>query len=187
MSETFFDTCVFWSCVTRCGCRTTSSTLFTVYGVLGEGEGERYRSVPWDEIFAILSCPRLAVPNSVLGKRRGLYRSVPLGWNICDLTIPVLGRPSPTVFWGKEGETSVLFPGMKHLRSYRPCFRSTVPYSVLGEGGGDERSVPRDEDGQCVCISWRMAQDEGPCRREFRLIYFVFKFKNSHFSNFSHM
>jgi hypothetical protein len=31
MSETFFDTCVNWSCVTRCGCRTTSSTLFTVY------------------------------------------------------------------------------------------------------------------------------------------------------------
>ncbi len=30
MSETLFDTCVFWSCVTRCGCRTTSSTLFTV-------------------------------------------------------------------------------------------------------------------------------------------------------------
>jgi hypothetical protein len=31
MSITLFDTCVFWSCVTRCGCRTTSSTLFTVY------------------------------------------------------------------------------------------------------------------------------------------------------------
>jgi hypothetical protein len=31
MSETFFDTCVNWSCVTRCRCRTTSSTLFTVY------------------------------------------------------------------------------------------------------------------------------------------------------------
>ncbi len=31
MSESFFDTCVNWSCVTRCGCRTTSSTLFTVY------------------------------------------------------------------------------------------------------------------------------------------------------------
>ncbi len=31
LSETFFDTCVNWSCVTRCGCRTTSSTLFTVY------------------------------------------------------------------------------------------------------------------------------------------------------------
>jgi hypothetical protein len=30
MSENFFDTCVNWSCVTRCGCRTTSSTLFTV-------------------------------------------------------------------------------------------------------------------------------------------------------------
>jgi hypothetical protein len=30
MSETFFDTCVFWSCLTRCGCRATSSTLFTV-------------------------------------------------------------------------------------------------------------------------------------------------------------
>jgi hypothetical protein len=30
MSETFFDTCVNWSCVTRCGRRTTSSTLFTV-------------------------------------------------------------------------------------------------------------------------------------------------------------
>ncbi len=30
MSKTFFATCVFWSCVTRCGCRTTSSTLFTV-------------------------------------------------------------------------------------------------------------------------------------------------------------
>ncbi len=30
MSETFFDTCVNWSCVTRCGCRTTSSTVFTV-------------------------------------------------------------------------------------------------------------------------------------------------------------
>ncbi len=30
MSETFFDTCVNWSCVTRCGCWTTSSTLFTV-------------------------------------------------------------------------------------------------------------------------------------------------------------
>ncbi len=28
---TFFDTCVNWSCVTRCGCRTTSLTLFTVY------------------------------------------------------------------------------------------------------------------------------------------------------------
>ncbi len=25
MSETFFNTCVNWSCVTRCGCRTTSS------------------------------------------------------------------------------------------------------------------------------------------------------------------
>ena len=33
MSETFFDTCVNWSCVTRCGCRTTSSTLFTVGAV----------------------------------------------------------------------------------------------------------------------------------------------------------
>ncbi len=32
MSETFFDTCVNWSCVTRCGCRTTSSTLFTLQG-----------------------------------------------------------------------------------------------------------------------------------------------------------
>ncbi len=32
MSETFFDSCVNWSCITRCGCRTTSSTLFTVYG-----------------------------------------------------------------------------------------------------------------------------------------------------------
>ncbi len=31
MSKTFFDTCMNWSCVTRCGCRTTSSTLFTVY------------------------------------------------------------------------------------------------------------------------------------------------------------
>jgi hypothetical protein len=31
MSKTFFDTCVFWSCVTRCRCRTTSSTLFTVF------------------------------------------------------------------------------------------------------------------------------------------------------------
>ena len=30
MSKTLFDTCVFWSCVTRCGCRTTLSTLFTV-------------------------------------------------------------------------------------------------------------------------------------------------------------
>ena len=30
MSENLFDTCVNWSCVTRCGCRTTSSTLFTV-------------------------------------------------------------------------------------------------------------------------------------------------------------
>jgi hypothetical protein len=30
MSKNLFDTCVFWSCVTRCGCRTTSSTLFTV-------------------------------------------------------------------------------------------------------------------------------------------------------------
>ncbi len=28
MSESFFDTCVNWSCVTRCGCRTTLSTLF---------------------------------------------------------------------------------------------------------------------------------------------------------------
>ncbi len=33
MSETFFDTCVNWSCVTRCRCRTTSSTLFIVYTV----------------------------------------------------------------------------------------------------------------------------------------------------------
>jgi hypothetical protein len=31
MSETFFNTWVNWSCVTRCGCRTTLSTLFTVY------------------------------------------------------------------------------------------------------------------------------------------------------------
>ncbi len=31
ISKNLFDTCVFWSCVTRCGCRTTSSTLFTVY------------------------------------------------------------------------------------------------------------------------------------------------------------
>jgi hypothetical protein len=31
MSETFFDTCVNWSCVTRCWCPTTSSTLFTVW------------------------------------------------------------------------------------------------------------------------------------------------------------
>ncbi len=30
MSKTLFDTCVFWSCVTRCRCRTTQSTLFTV-------------------------------------------------------------------------------------------------------------------------------------------------------------
>jgi hypothetical protein len=30
MSKTLFDTCVNWSCVTRCGCRTISSTLFTV-------------------------------------------------------------------------------------------------------------------------------------------------------------
>ncbi len=28
MPETFFDTCVNWSCVTRCGYRTTSSTFF---------------------------------------------------------------------------------------------------------------------------------------------------------------
>ncbi len=34
MSETFFDTCVNWSCVTRRGCRTSSSTLFTVQGSL---------------------------------------------------------------------------------------------------------------------------------------------------------
>ncbi len=32
MLKNLFDTCVFWSCVTRCGCRTTSSTLFTVKG-----------------------------------------------------------------------------------------------------------------------------------------------------------
>jgi hypothetical protein len=32
MSENLFDTCVNWSCVTRCGYRTTSSTLFTVKG-----------------------------------------------------------------------------------------------------------------------------------------------------------
>ncbi len=32
ISKNFFDTCVNWSCVTRCGCRTTSSTLFTVKG-----------------------------------------------------------------------------------------------------------------------------------------------------------
>ncbi len=34
MSKNLFDTCVFWSCVTRCGCRTTSSTLFTVHAFL---------------------------------------------------------------------------------------------------------------------------------------------------------
>ncbi len=28
--KTFSDTSANWSCVTRCGCRTTSSTLFTV-------------------------------------------------------------------------------------------------------------------------------------------------------------
>jgi hypothetical protein len=40
MSETFFDTCVNWSCVTRCGCRTTSSTLFTVqsYEMIGRSQ-----------------------------------------------------------------------------------------------------------------------------------------------------
>ncbi len=37
MPETFFDTCVNWSCVTRCGYRTTSSTLFTVY-IIGRRE-----------------------------------------------------------------------------------------------------------------------------------------------------
>ncbi len=31
MSKNLLDTCVFWSCVTRCGCGTTSSTLFTVH------------------------------------------------------------------------------------------------------------------------------------------------------------
>ncbi len=30
MSKSLFDTCVVWSCVTRCRCGTTSSTLFTV-------------------------------------------------------------------------------------------------------------------------------------------------------------
>jgi hypothetical protein len=39
MSETFFDTCVNWSCVTRCGCRTTSSILFTVYTLAGRRGG----------------------------------------------------------------------------------------------------------------------------------------------------
>jgi hypothetical protein len=31
MWKNLFDTCVVWSCVTRCRCGTTSSTLFTVY------------------------------------------------------------------------------------------------------------------------------------------------------------
>ncbi len=30
MWKNLFDTCVVWSCVTRCRCGTTSSTLFTV-------------------------------------------------------------------------------------------------------------------------------------------------------------
>jgi hypothetical protein len=38
MSETLFDTCVNWSCVTRCWCRTTSSTLFTVCKMSGDGD-----------------------------------------------------------------------------------------------------------------------------------------------------
>ncbi len=33
MWKNLFDTCVVWSCVTRCRCGTTSSTLFTVYGI----------------------------------------------------------------------------------------------------------------------------------------------------------
>ncbi len=40
-SETFFDSCVNWSCVTRCGCRTTSSTLFTVDNLDLSGSGSR--------------------------------------------------------------------------------------------------------------------------------------------------
>jgi hypothetical protein len=39
MSKNLFDTCVFWSCVTRCGCRTTSSTLFTVWESPNSDEG----------------------------------------------------------------------------------------------------------------------------------------------------
>jgi hypothetical protein len=33
MWKNLFDTCVVWSCVTRCRCGTTSSTLFTVYAL----------------------------------------------------------------------------------------------------------------------------------------------------------
>ncbi len=34
MWKNLFDTCVVWSCVTRCRCGTTSSTLFTVHMTL---------------------------------------------------------------------------------------------------------------------------------------------------------
>jgi hypothetical protein len=54
MPETFSDIRLNWSCVTRCGCRTTSSTFFTVYGspvhkicclrLFGTGPGYYYRS-----------------------------------------------------------------------------------------------------------------------------------------------
>jgi hypothetical protein len=47
-----------------------------------------------------------------------------------------IGRPSPTVFWGKEGETSVLFPGMKAGNVYVTADGSLKMKGLVVENSG---------------------------------------------------
>jgi hypothetical protein len=51
-------------------------------------------------------------------------------------TIYLIGRPSPTVFWGKEGETSVLFPGMKAGNVYVSADGSLKMKGLVVENSG---------------------------------------------------
>ncbi len=53
MSETFFGTCVNWSCVTRCGCRTTLSTLFTVSDVIFINFETFHIAIVWKGCFIV--------------------------------------------------------------------------------------------------------------------------------------
>jgi hypothetical protein len=65
MSETFFDTCVNWSCVTRCGWRTTSSTLFTVCVVAN-----------------VAKCKRLTIHFSIQYKLQNVFLNNVAPWAI---------------------------------------------------------------------------------------------------------
>lgn len=61
------------------------------------------------------------------------------------------GRPTPSVFWGKEGVTSVLFPGMQAGNVYVTADGSLKIKEPIVENSGHY-------------TSWSMSQHSSPAR-----------------------